>query len=328
MTDRQHDAMTKWERRWLAASGLISLLFIILIAYSLAVEGAHIAQGSGRTAPEQLLGSGSFANPGILELSANKFQVTVVAQMFSFQPSEMRLPVGAEVTFFMTSRDVLHGYQIQNTNINVELIPGEVSYLKYTFDKEGQYRITCNEYCGLLHQNMVGKLLIVSEDEYYGKAEEVSPDSETEEAVSNLADTEDEEAPVEADGENVYLSNCSACHQANGEGLASAFPPLNKHTAELYLADRSYPIKVILYGLQGPVKILKKPYNGAMPAWPQLSNAEVAAVLNYILDSWNNLESLSDTDFEFYTADEVLAERTESLSAQDVHLLRQELGFE
>ncbi len=321
MTDRQHDAMTKWERRWLAASGLISLLFIIFIAYSLAIEGAHIAQGSGRTSPEQLLGSGSFANPGVLELSANKFQVTVVAQMFSFQPNELRLPVGAEVTFFMTSRDVLHGYQIQNTNINVELIPGEVSYLKYTFDKEGQYRITCNEYCGLAHQNMVGKLLVVSEKEYYSKAEEVAPDSE-EDAE------EKEEEQVKVDGEKVYLNNCSACHQANGEGLASAFPPLNDHAAQLYLADRNYLIKVVLYGLQGPVKVLGKPYNGAMPAWPQLSDAEVAAVLNYILESWDNPELLSDADFEPYTGDEVLAERTGSLSAQDVHSLRQDLGFE
>ncbi len=323
MTDRQHDAITKWERRWLAASGIISLLFIIFIAYSLAIEGAHIAQGSGRTSPEQLLGSGSFANPGVLELSDNKFQVTLVSQMFSFQPSEIRLPVGAEVTFFMTSRDVIHGYQIQNTNINVELIPGEVSYLKYTFDKEGQYRITCNEYCGLAHQNMVGKLFVVSEDEYYGQAEEAS--TSTELAVEVAEETL---TAVQIDGEKVYLNNCAACHQASGQGIANAFPPLNEHTAQLYLADRNYLIKVILYGLQGPVKVLGKPYSGAMPAWQQLSDSEVAAVLNYILDSWGNPELLSDTDFESYTADEVLTERTQSLSAQDVQLLRQELGFE
>ena len=324
MTDIQHDAMTKWERRWLAASGIISLLFIIFIAYSLAIEGAHIAQGSGRISPEQLLGSGSFANPGIQELSDNKFQVIIVAQMFLFQPSEIRLPVGAEVTFFMTSRDVIHGYQIQHTNVNVELIPGEMSYLKYTFDKEGEYRITCNEYCGIDHQNMVGKLIVLPEDEYYGEAEETSAPTTTE-----LAAEEAEETPaVQIDGEKVYLNNCSGCHQVSGEGIPNVFPPLNKHTAQLYLADRSYPIKVILYGLQGSVKVLGKPYSGAMPVWQQLSDPEVAGVINYILSSWDNSELLSDKDFEPYTADEVLTERTQIMSAQDVHLLRQELGFE
>lgn len=334
MIERQHDAITKWERRWLAASGLISLLFIIFIAYSLAIEGAHIAQGSGRTSPEQLLDSGSFANPGVLELSNNKFQVTLVAQMFSFQPSEVILPVGAEVTFFMTSKDVLHGYQIQNTNVNVELIPGEVSYLKYVFDKEGQHRITCNEYCGLAHQNMVSKLLIVSEDEYYGTIENKGTESKSAEAVSNsnLEDVQNKETikeiTVEADGEKVYLNNCAACHQANGEGLPSAFPPLNNHMSQLYLVDRSYPLKVILYGLQGSVKVLKKPYNGAMPAWSQLSDAEVAAVLNYTLDSWDNPKLLADEGFKPYTVAEVLIGRAESLSAQEVHSLRQELSFE
>ncbi|MEZ4608163.1 MAG: hypothetical protein R2865_15575 [Deinococcales bacterium] len=52
------------------------------------------------------------------------FKLRGVAQTFSFSPSEIRLPVGAEVQFFLISKDILHGYQIQHTNVNVELHAG------------------------------------------------------------------------------------------------------------------------------------------------------------------------------------------------------------
>jgi cytochrome c oxidase subunit 2 len=64
------------------------------------------------------------------------------------------------VTFRLTSADVIHGFQIVGTNANAMAIPGYVSQFTVTFDEPGEYLVVCNEYCGLLHHNMTGKVIV------------------------------------------------------------------------------------------------------------------------------------------------------------------------
>lgn len=90
---------------------------MILVAYSLATEGGHIAQRSGRTIPEQLSSLELLASPGVTITNvgagqATEARVTLVAQSFRFAPAEIILPVGAVTTFYMTSRDTLHGFRV------------------------------------------------------------------------------------------------------------------------------------------------------------------------------------------------------------------------
>lgn len=108
MDHRRHEAIARWERRWLALSGLLSLLFVMLIALTLATEGGHVAQRSGRAAPEILTANALFSDPGVRATGPNSFQVSVLAQFYAFDPAEIRLPVGAEVDLFLTSSDVIH----------------------------------------------------------------------------------------------------------------------------------------------------------------------------------------------------------------------------
>jgi cytochrome c oxidase subunit II len=302
MTGREHEGIARWERRWLSVSGLMSLFFVLLIAYSLATEGAHIAQRSGRTTPDQLTSNPLFAEPGVRTMAPNQFQVTVVAQAFAFAPAEIRLPVGAEVDFFLTSRDVIHGFQIQDTNVNVEVLPGEISYLRYTFDKAGEFRLTCNEYCGISHQNMLGKIIVV-------------PASQFARATTSAGDNL---------GEQVFNTNCAACHQASGEGVAGAFPPVRGHANEIFAAQggREYLPTLLLNGLQGPIEVAGNTYNGIMPAWRQLSDEQIAAVLNYSLTAWD-----APSDFQPYEASEIAEARNQTLNANDVYALRQALNL-
>lgn len=292
-----HEAIAKWERRWLSISGLLSLTFVIFIAYSLATEGAHIAQRNSRTTPDQLANNAVFSNPGVTLLAPGKFQVAAVAQAFAFTPSEIRLPVGAEVDFFLTSRDVIHGFQIQRTNVNVEVLPGEISYLHYKFDEAGEYRLFCNEYCGISHQNMLGKIVVVPASQY------ARPDETL--AAAGI-------------GERIFTANCAACHQASGEGVAGAFPPLKDNLVGLYEAGgRDYLKEVLLNGLQGNITIDGTNYNGIMPAWKQLSDEEIASVLNHTLTAWG-----TPADFQPYEAAEIAASRAQPIDVNEVLNLR------
>ncbi|MDQ8202982.1 cytochrome c [Pelagicoccus sp. SDUM812003] len=94
--------------------------------------------------------------------------------------------------------------------------------------------------------------------------------------------------PVVVDGGALYAQQCSACHQANGQGLAGAFPPL-AGSEWVTTGDGELPIKILLSGLGGEITVKGQTYNGAMPAFGAVfDDAEIAAVVNYIRGSWDN----------------------------------------
>lgn len=88
-----------------------------------------------------------------------------------------------------------------------------------------------------------------------------------------------------ARGEALFGQSCAACHQANGEGIPGAFPPLAK--SDYLLADRDRAIGVVLRGLVGPVTVNGVTYESAMPPMP-LDDNDAAAVLTYVLQAWGN----------------------------------------
>lgn len=86
-------------------------------------------------------------------------------------------------------------------------------------------------------------------------------------------------------GRKIYMQACFACHQANGEGVANAFPPLAK--SDYLNADPSRAIDVLINGLSGEIVVNNKKYNSIMPS-QQLSDDEVANVLTYVYNNWGN----------------------------------------
>jgi mono/diheme cytochrome c family protein len=99
------------------------------------------------------------------------------------------------------------------------------------------------------------------------------------------AGTEPEEVAVS--GSQIYSSRCANCHQGNGEGVAGAFPPLNK--ASWVTDNKGQIIRILLHGLVGEMEVRGNTYNGNMPAWgSQLSDAEIAAVITHVRQSWDN----------------------------------------
>ncbi len=88
------------------------------------------------------------------------------------------------------------------------------------------------------------------------------------------------------DGSTVFAGNCAACHQATGQGLAGVFPPLAG--ADWVLENDGRLVQILLHGINGEIVVNGATYNGVMPAFSQLSDVELAAVLSYIRSSWGN----------------------------------------
>jgi mono/diheme cytochrome c family protein len=128
-----------------------------------------------------------------------------------------------------------------------------------------------------------------------------------------------------ADGASVY-HRCFACHKPNGEG-SGFYPPLAGHAPKLLSADRTYMVKVILYGLEGEIAVEGKTYKTKMRAFgDQLKDDEIAAVLNYVLVSWGN-DKMLPKGYKEFTAAEVKALRGKKLTSEQVHEERQKLNL-
>jgi nitrite reductase (NO-forming)/hydroxylamine reductase len=102
--------------------------------------------------------------------------------------------------------------------------------------------------------------------------------------------------PSEADmakGRELYLQHCSACHQANGQGLAGAFPPLA--ASDFIAADPGSVLEVTVRGRQGKITVNDVEYNNVMPAMSYLSDADLSRIIGYVLNSWGNPGGRVDT---------------------------------
>lgn len=119
-----------------------------------------------------------------------------------------------------------------------------------------------------------------------------------------------------ASGAGVYSANCAACHQATGKGVPGAFPPLAAHVPDILAAQggRAYLVNMVLYGLQGQIRVNGQNYSGAMPGFAQLSDAQLAAVLNHVSTSWGN--KLPTGQKAFTAADVKVARASKKTSTQ------------
>ncbi len=88
-------------------------------------------------------------------------------------------------------------------------------------------------------------------------------------------------------GDQVFIGVCQTCHQATGMGVAGQYPPLVG--SEWLLTDVETPIRIVLYGLEGPITVKGATFNNKMPHFQdKLSNEEIAAVLTHVRSSWGN----------------------------------------
>ena len=143
--------MDKSEKKVLLVTGSVLSLFIFSILY---------ARGKNNDLPECLPFNKTYLEPKVTQLDKETYQVYAVAQMWQFQPSQIVVPVGSEVDFFVTSKDVVHGFNIPEKNVNMMAIYGNINKTTVKFEKPSIYKIICHEYCGIGHQGMQAEVIV------------------------------------------------------------------------------------------------------------------------------------------------------------------------
>lgn len=130
-------------------------------------------------------------------------------------------------------------------------------------------------------------------------------------------------------GQSVYNATCSSCHGAQGAGIPGAFPPLAGHVPDVLQVDggKSLLANIVLYGMVGPIEVNGVSFLSAMPAWGHMSDEELAAVLNHVATTWDNVDLLA-ADTVLFAPTDIAAERETPLTSPEVHALRaQVLGL-
>jgi cytochrome c oxidase subunit II len=149
-----------FEIAWILPSITIPIAFMVAIVLTAFVVGIAVPGVGGRIDPQAINTTAPFDQPGLRELAPGRYELVMVGQVFQWTPKDVEIPVGSKVTFVVTSRDVLHGLKIENTPVNVMVVPGQISRVTTRFDKPGEYLILCHEFCGGGHHVMAGKIIV------------------------------------------------------------------------------------------------------------------------------------------------------------------------
>jgi len=168
------DAAERVERRWAVVSTSIIGLLVFLAAFA-GVHQATMPQARVETVdPRTLHVAGEFieTNLGSALERDGSVTVRVVGQQYSFTPQCIVVPTNTLITFRASSADVVHGFLIRNTNVNLMLVPGYVSTISMRFASPVESVMPCHEYCGSGHQGMWAHVRVIDKTEFMRLAEE------------------------------------------------------------------------------------------------------------------------------------------------------------
>jgi cytochrome c oxidase subunit 2 len=172
----------RYEKLWFGVALLLILGFIGTITYGAVGAGIDMVDDEGGTVDPDNIGSYEIrdgvefqdiqqANASHVE--GNEYEIAVTARRFIFNPGSIEpieVPEDSRVTFYITSPDVIHGFNIVGTNVNTMVIPGEMATITVEFEEPAEYGIVCNEFCGSGHETMAGNIHVVPEEEWGGDA--------------------------------------------------------------------------------------------------------------------------------------------------------------
>ena len=151
------------ERRWVWMSLALAIVMGAILAYYAVANNSHPPSNVETIDSSRLHLSEEFAEDrlGVRTNDDGSLTVTLVAARYGFYPPRIEVPVDTPVTFRIASADVLHGVHVPNTNMATMVVPGYIAQVTTSFPRTGEYSLLCNEYCGLGHDHMWSRLVVV-----------------------------------------------------------------------------------------------------------------------------------------------------------------------
>ena len=184
------------------------------------------------------------------------------------------IPINKRIRFLITGNDVIHSWWVPDFAVKQDAVPGFINTAWTNVPKPGIYRGACTELCGLKHAFMPVVVRAVEQEEYEAWIIEKIALAEAEKLLTEKIWTK---AELIERGQGVYLKNCVACHQTNGQGLPPVFPSLDG--SQIVMGNKATNIEILMEGVQG----------AAMQAFSnQLSEVDIASVITYTRQSWSN----------------------------------------
>ena len=184
------------------------------------------------------------------------------------------IPVDTKVRFLLSAADVIHSFWVPDFAIKKDAIPGYITETWVEVTEPGIYRGECTELCGQGHAFMPVVVNVVEKEEYEFWLAEKKQQAAELAALVEATFTMDE---LMERGEEAYMATCSACHQANGQGIPPAFPSL-VGTPIITGAIEEH-LDVVVNGRSGTV----------MAAFGNLLNEiDLAAIITYQRNAWGN----------------------------------------
>jgi mono/diheme cytochrome c family protein len=129
-----------------------------------------------------------------------------------------------------------------------------------------------------------------------------------------------------ASGTELFVEHCAVCHQPEGQGIPGMYPPLADSVGDFARSKdgRVYLVHVLLFGLNGPISVHGTRYDGYMQSWAQLSDDDIAQLLNDVLTRFN--AKLLPKDFAPFSARQIQQDRNRRMTSSEVYRELQTLG--
>ncbi|MCA0402461.1 MAG: cytochrome c oxidase subunit II [Proteobacteria bacterium] len=190
------------------------------------------------------------------------------------------LPINQKIRFLVTANDVVHSWWVPELGVKRDAIPGFMHEAWARIEKPGIYRGQCAELCGINHGFMPIVVEAVTEEQFEKwVAQQVKVKDEYASKVNEPSAQPDMPvAELMSLGKQKYDQYCAACHSANGKGIPPMYPPL-KGSSVAVGKPISRHVNLILHGIPGSAM---QPYKN------QLTDAEIAAIVTFERNAWEN----------------------------------------
>ena len=150
----------RYEKAFLTVGILVLVACAIALVYATFAHNIHLPGQVAQIDPARVMQTPPFDQPGVYRRGPDAYEAVVIGRAWSFQPAEIHVPADADITFTATTTDVIHGFNVEGTRVNMMLVPGQISRLSYRFSEPGEYLLICHEFCGLGHHMMYGKVVV------------------------------------------------------------------------------------------------------------------------------------------------------------------------